>query len=105
MNDSVYIPFNLPSIGDEEISEVISTLRSGWLTTGPRTTQFETELKNYVQSPYALGVNSCTAGLHLALAALGSWTRRRGHHHSPDVLCHREYDHARRCNTCFGRCR
>ena len=71
MNDSVYIPFNLPSIGDEEISEVISTLRSGWLTTGPRTTQFETELKNYVQSPHALGVNSCTAGLHLALAALG----------------------------------
>ena len=61
----------MPSIGDEEISEVVSTLRSGWLTTGPRTTQFEAELKNYVQAPWALGVNSCTAGLHLALAALG----------------------------------
>lgn len=71
MESNAYIPFNVPSIGEEEISEVVSTLRSGWLTTGPRTTQFETELKNYVQAPWALGVNSCTAGLHLALAALG----------------------------------
>ena len=71
MESNAYIPFNVPSIGDEEISEVVSTLRSGWLTTGPRTTQFEAELKNYVQAPWALGVNSCTAGLHLALAALG----------------------------------
>jgi len=61
----------MASIGDEEINEVVATLRSGWLTTGPRTTQFETELKAYVQAACALGVNSCTAGLHLALAALG----------------------------------
>src|SRR4029450_3776051 len=71
VKSKVYIPFSVPSIGDEEITEVVSTLRSGWLTTGPRTAQFETELKTYVQAPHALGVNSCTAGLHLALAALG----------------------------------
>ena len=65
-----FIPFNLPSIGEEEIEEVVATLRSGWLTTGPRTAQFEQEFAAYVQAPYALAVNSCTAGLHLALAAL-----------------------------------
>ena len=70
MNQTSYIPFNLPSIGEEEIAEVVATLRSGWLTTGPRTEQFEREFSAYVHSPHALAVNSCTAGLHLALAAL-----------------------------------
>jgi dTDP-4-amino-4,6-dideoxygalactose transaminase len=65
------IPFHFPSIGDEEIEEVISTLRSGWLTTGPRTSRFEADFSEYVRAPHALAVNSCTAGLHLALAALG----------------------------------
>lgn len=64
------IPFHRPSIGEEEIAEVIATLRSGWLTTGPRTAQFEREFRQYLGVPYSLGVNSCTAGLHLALAAL-----------------------------------
>lgn len=66
-----WIPFHKPSIGDEEVREVEATLRSGWLTTGPRTAQFESEFKEYVNAPYALAVNSATAGLHLALAALG----------------------------------
>jgi dTDP-4-amino-4,6-dideoxygalactose transaminase len=65
------IPFNLPSIGEEEIAEVVSTLKSGWLTTGPRTSQFEAEFRAYVGAPLALAVNSATAGLHLALAGLG----------------------------------
>jgi dTDP-4-amino-4,6-dideoxygalactose transaminase len=65
------IPFNLPTIEEEEINEVVSTLRSGWLTTGPKTAQFEAEFKAYVGAPLALAVNSATAGLHLALAALG----------------------------------
>jgi dTDP-4-amino-4,6-dideoxygalactose transaminase len=65
------IPFHVPSIGDEEIAEVVATLRSGWLTTGPRTAQFEHEFSRWVGAPHALAVNSCTAGLHLALAALG----------------------------------
>jgi dTDP-4-amino-4,6-dideoxygalactose transaminase len=71
MTDENYIPFNLPSIGQEEIEEVVSTLKSGWLTTGPKTAQFERELAAYVQAPHALAVNSATSALHLALAALG----------------------------------
>src|SRR5436305_6576610 len=66
-----FLPFALPSIGEAEIAEVIDTLRSGWLTTGPKTARFEREFSNYVRSPFALAVNSCTAGLHLALAGLG----------------------------------
>ena len=64
------IPFHRPSIGEEEISEVVATLRSGWLTTGPRTARFEDDFRNYVGAPYAVAVNSATAGLHVALAAL-----------------------------------
>src|SRR5207247_2122974 len=48
-----------------------ATLRSGWLTTGPRTAQFEKEFSAYVRASHAIAVSSCTAGLHLALAALG----------------------------------
>jgi dTDP-4-amino-4,6-dideoxygalactose transaminase len=70
MSQKSFIPFHRPSIGDEEIAEVVDTLRSGWLTTGPKTAQFERDFALYVQSPYALATNSCTAGLHLALAAL-----------------------------------
>ena len=66
-----FIPFHRPSIGEEEIAEVVDTLRSGWLTTGPRTAQFEREFREYVGAPHAVGVNSATAALHLALAALG----------------------------------
>ena len=71
MSDYPFIPFHVPSIGDEEVREVEATLRSGWLTTGPRTTQFEKEFGAYVGAPYAIAVNSCTAALHVALAALG----------------------------------
>ncbi|HEX4841963.1 MAG TPA: DegT/DnrJ/EryC1/StrS family aminotransferase, partial [bacterium] len=70
MSKDGFIPFSLPSIGEEEINEVVATLRSGWLTTGPRTAQFEREFAAYVGAPHALAVNSATAGLHLALAAL-----------------------------------
>ncbi len=65
-----FIPFHRPSIGEEEIREVVETLRSGWLTTGPRVACFEREFTEYTGAPYALAVNSATAGLHLALAAL-----------------------------------
>jgi len=71
VSEHPFIPFHVPTIGEEEISEVVNTLRSGWLTSGPRTAQFEQDFRDYVQAPFALGVNSCTAGLHLALAALG----------------------------------
>lgn len=64
------IPFFRPTIGKEEINEVIDTLKSGWLTTGPKTKKFEEEFSKAVKAPYAVAVNSCTAALHLALEAL-----------------------------------
>jgi len=66
-----YLPFHLPSIGDEEIAAVVETLRSGWLTSGPRVKQFEAEFAAFVGARNAVAVNSCTAALHLALEALG----------------------------------
>jgi len=66
-----YLPFSLPTIGKEEIAEVIDSLRSGWITTGPKTKRFEEEFREYVGAKHAIAVNSCTAGLHIALAALG----------------------------------
>jgi len=66
-----YVPFSPPHIGEEEIAEAIDTLRSGWITTGPKTARFEQEFSAAVGAPAALGLSSCTAGLHLALVALG----------------------------------
>jgi dTDP-4-amino-4,6-dideoxygalactose transaminase len=63
--------FGAPSFGDEEISEVIDTLKSGWVSTGPKTAKFEREFASYVGSKYAVGLNSCTAGLHLSLVVSG----------------------------------
>ncbi len=71
MNTRPFIPFHRPSVGPEEVAEVNATLQSGWLTTGPRTAQFERDFAGYVGSPHALALSSCTAGLHVALAGLG----------------------------------
>mgnify|MGYP000011744200 FL=1 len=68
---SEFLPFALPSIGREEEQEVLETLRSGWITTGPRTQRFERMLAEYTGARHAIAVNSCTAALHLSLAALG----------------------------------
>jgi dTDP-4-amino-4,6-dideoxygalactose transaminase len=65
------VPFFKPTIGDGEIQEVVATLKSGWLTTGPRAQQFELEFAAAVGARHAVAVNSCTAALHLALDALG----------------------------------
>jgi perosamine synthetase len=65
------IPFYKPSIGEEEIEEVVDTLRNGWLTTGPKVKQFEAEFASYLGHSHAIAVNSCTAALHLALEAIG----------------------------------
>ena len=66
-----FLPFHQPLIGGEEEKEVVQTLRSGWLSTGPRTQQFERAFADYIGCRRAIGLNSCTAGLHLALVALG----------------------------------
>ena len=65
-----FIPFHRPSIGEEEIGEVVDTLRSGWLTSGPRTACFEREFREYTGASEAIAVNSATAALHLALTGL-----------------------------------
>ncbi|MBI1762593.1 MAG: DegT/DnrJ/EryC1/StrS aminotransferase family protein [Acidobacteria bacterium] len=67
-----FLPFALPDIGEEEITEVVEALRSGWLTTGPKTARFETDFAEFIgDEAQALAVNSATAGLHLALEAVG----------------------------------
>jgi dTDP-4-amino-4,6-dideoxygalactose transaminase/FlaA1/EpsC-like NDP-sugar epimerase/lipopolysaccharide/colanic/teichoic acid biosynthesis glycosyltransferase len=66
-----YLPFSPPNIGEEEIAEVAETLRSDWITTGPRTRRFEEEFAAAVAAPQCLALNSCTAALHLALVSLG----------------------------------
>ncbi len=68
---STFLPFSPPLIGDEEIAEVVDTLRSDWITTGPKTKRFESEFGQYVQAPAALALSSCTAALHTSLVALG----------------------------------
>jgi len=65
------LAFALPDIGEEEINEVVDTLKSGWLTTGPKTQRFEKEFAAFAGASHALAVNSATAGLHLALDAIG----------------------------------
>lgn len=78
MNAAAFLPFALPDIGEEEIAEVVQCLRSGWLTTGPKTRQFELDFEMMLNASStgrtpvrALAVNSATAGLHLALEAIG----------------------------------
>jgi dTDP-4-amino-4,6-dideoxygalactose transaminase len=68
-----FLPFALPEIGEEEIAEVVDTLRSGWVTTGPKARRFEEDFAEFLGDAtlQALAVNSATAGLHLALEALG----------------------------------
>jgi dTDP-4-amino-4,6-dideoxygalactose transaminase len=68
---SAFLPFALPHITQAEIDEVVDTLRSGWLTTGPKTKRFEREFAQRVGAPHALAVNSATAAMHLALDAIG----------------------------------
>lgn len=68
---SKFIPFALPSIDQEEIDAVASAIRSGWLTTGPKTKEFESAFASAVGAKHALAVNSWTAGAHLAMEAMG----------------------------------
>ncbi len=68
---SEFLPFCRHSISKEEIAEVVDTLNSDWITTGPKTKEFEKRFAEYVGAEYAIAVNSATAGLHLALIASG----------------------------------
>src|SRR3990167_10431391 len=66
-----FLVFGKPYIEEDEIKEVVDTLNSGWWGTGPKVELFEDKFKEYIGSKYTLAVNSCTAGLHLALKVLG----------------------------------
>jgi dTDP-4-amino-4,6-dideoxygalactose transaminase len=76
-SDLPFLPFALPEIGEEEINEVVDTLRSGWVTTGPKARRFEGDFAAFLgdetrgERLHCIAVNSATAGLHLALEALG----------------------------------
>ena len=70
-NTKMEVPFFKAQIGQEEIDSVIETLKSGWLTSGPKAKRFEQEFAEAVGAKFAIAVNSATAGLHLALEALG----------------------------------
>lgn len=66
-----FLPFAKPDISEEAIADVADSLRSGWITTGPKALKFEKSFGEYLGVPYALAVNSATAGLHLSLLAFG----------------------------------
>jgi dTDP-4-amino-4,6-dideoxygalactose transaminase len=68
---TTFLPFSPPLIGEEEIAEVVDTLRSDWITTGPKVKRFEQEFAKFIGVPEAFAVSSCTAALHLSLLALG----------------------------------
>jgi dTDP-4-amino-4,6-dideoxygalactose transaminase len=68
---ATFLPYSRPSIGEEEIAEVVDALRSGWLTAGPKVQRLEADLAAYLGAGHALAVSSCTAALHIALSALG----------------------------------
>ena len=65
------LPLSRPTLGEEEIREIIDVIKSGWITSGPRAKRFEEEFSRYVGARHAVAVNSCTAALHLALLAHG----------------------------------
>jgi dTDP-4-amino-4,6-dideoxygalactose transaminase len=66
-----FLPFSPPLIGAEEVAEVVDTLRSGWITTGPKTKQFEREFADFIGAPAALAVSSATDAMLVGLAVLG----------------------------------
>ena len=65
------LAFSRPSLGDEEIAEILHSMRSGWITTGPKCARFEQDVCEYVGAKHAVALSSATAGLHLALLAAG----------------------------------
>jgi dTDP-4-amino-4,6-dideoxygalactose transaminase len=68
---SEFLSFQPPAITEAEVEAVAETLRSGWLTTGPRTAELEARMREYLEAKHVLAVSSCTAALHLSLVALG----------------------------------
>ena len=74
-----YLIFGSPEILDEEIKEVVETLKSSWIGTGPKVSKFEELFRDYIGCKHAKALNSCTAGLHLSLKVLGIKEIGRAH--------------------------
>jgi len=70
-NKDNFLVFGMPAVEDAEIAEVVATMRSGWLGTGPKVAQFENDFKRYKGAEHAAALHSCTAALHLAIVAAG----------------------------------
>ena len=66
-----YLPFSRPCLEEEEIAEVVDTLRSDWITTGPKVKRFEREFASAVKAPAGLALCSCTAALRVAITSQG----------------------------------
>lgn len=66
-----FLPFSVPSMGEDEIAAVAEVLRSGWITTGPKCQQLESAFSQYVGAKHAIAVSSATGGMHVTLMALG----------------------------------
>ncbi|HUX46483.1 MAG TPA: aminotransferase class I/II-fold pyridoxal phosphate-dependent enzyme, partial [Desulfosporosinus sp.] len=66
-----FLPYGLPLIEEDDIAEVVDSLKSNWITKGPKTNEFEKRFAEYIGVKHAIAVNSCTAGLHLSLVAAG----------------------------------
>ncbi len=71
MSRKEFLIFGAPLISEDEIAEVVATLQSGWIGTGPRAREFEKRFATYVDARHAVALSSCTAGLHLGLLVLG----------------------------------
>ena len=71
MSNKINVPFSPPDIKEEEIQEVARALRSGWITTGPRTKKFEKQIAEYVGTKRAVCLNSATACMEMVLRAMG----------------------------------
>ena len=69
--ENIFIPFHKPYVTEDEINEVVDTIRSGWWTTGPKSIKFEKEFNSFIGSKYSVSANSWTAAAHLALEAIG----------------------------------
>lgn len=70
MTDPDFLPFCRPTLEDEEISSVVESMKSGWITTGPKVLAFEAQFRERLRVPHAVALNSATGGLHVALAGL-----------------------------------
>ena len=66
-----FLVFGSPRIEEDEINEVVDSLRSGWISTGPKVARFEALFRDYTGARHALALNSCTAGLHLSMVVSG----------------------------------